>query len=256
MEPRRVVITGAASGIGRAAAIRFAESGHELILVDRSEDQLGDVTESLSSARAVISQVCDISIEQQVGTLFARIAELRSIDSLILCAGVTSDGLIESTTEHDWSYILATNLTGAFLCLKYAAPLLRAGREPSVVAVGSISARVIGAGGGCAAYEASKAGLVQLIRAFAVEHAPDGIRANVVSPGRVRTNLGVHARELRASVYTSDSEVTRPRHQLSAPLRFEAAPAEIADVMYFLSSAQASFITGADLVADGGYTTV
>jgi NAD(P)-dependent dehydrogenase (short-subunit alcohol dehydrogenase family) len=252
----RVCITGAASGIGRAAAARFAAAGDSLILVDRRPDDLREVAAGLRDTADTATEVCDVRHEAQVREVFARAAEAGPLDCLVLCAGVTSDGFIETTTEHDWSYVLATNLTGTFLCLKYAVPLLRGAPAGSVVAVGSVSAHVVGAGGGCAAYEASKAGLVQLVRAFAVEHADDGIRANVVSPGRVRTNLGPHTRELRATVYTSPPGYERPRYPIRGPLRPEGTPEEIAEAIYFLGGPAAGFITGAELVVDGGYTII
>ncbi len=256
---RQVCVTGAASGIGLATARRFLTSGDAVVLADRD-------TGALRAAEAELASMCpdrvrayevDVSSEEQVRQLFSEPgAGGAGLDCLVLCAGVTSDGFIASMSAHDWSYILSVNLTGAFLCLKYAAPLLQAAPSAAVVAVSSVSAHVIGAGGGCAAYEASKAGLVQLVRAFAVEHAADGIRANVVSPGRIRSRLGEHTSELAASVYTSADGPRRARQPFGAPPRYEGSADEVAGAVVYLAGTDAGFVTGTELLVDGGYTAI
>ncbi|MEV4094495.1 SDR family NAD(P)-dependent oxidoreductase [Streptosporangium saharense] len=257
--PRRVCVTGAASGIGHAAADAFLANGHHVALVDRDENALTEAVERLTAEHGpgrALPYVVDIAVAGQVAVLFARLADTGGLDTLILAAGVTSDGFVSDMSEHDWSYILGVNLTGAFLCLKGAAPLLRRSSRGSVVAVGSVSAHVVGAGGGCAAYEASKAGLVQLVRAFAVENAPYGVRANVVSPGRTATRLGENTRRLAETVYTSADGPRRERHPFGAPLRFEGRPEEIAGAIHFLAGDDARFVTGTELLVDGGYTAI
>ncbi|MEU1733436.1 SDR family oxidoreductase [Streptosporangium sp. NPDC020145] len=257
--PRRVCVTGAASGIGHAAAEIFLTRGDQVTLVDRDETALTQAAERLAAehgADRVRPYAVDVSVAEQVEDLFARIADAGGLDTLVLAAGVTSDGFVSDMSEHDWSYILGVNLTGPFLCLKRAAPLLRLSSGGSVVAVGSVSAHVIGAGGGCAAYEASKAGLVQLVRAFAVENAPYGVRANIVSPGRTATRLGENTRRLAETVYTSADGPRRERHSFGAPLRFEGRPEEIAGAIHFLAGDDARFVTGTELLVDGGYTAI
>lgn len=252
--PPRVCITGAASGIGLATAARFAAACDDVIMVDQRADQLETAAGSFDALNCkVATRVCDLTDEDQVAELFAGLPPL---DHLILSSGVSSNSFIESTTLHDWNYLLSTNLTGAFLCLKYAAPKLRQTKSASVVAVSSISNQVIGASGSCAAYEASQAGLKQLIRAFAVEYAPEGIRANLVSPGQLHSSESAMAQAVPRRVFTSPAGQKRPRLPVSAPLQTEADPSDIAETIHFLTSNGASFLTGAELVADGGYTRI
>lgn len=255
---RRVCVTGAASGIGRATAGRFLAHGHAVVLADRDGTALADAADQLADKNPgrVSARVVDISAADEVEALFKHLAVTGGLDTLVLAAGVTSDGFVADMSAHDWGYILGTNLTGAFHCLKHATPLLRDSPVASVVAIGSVSAHVIGAGGGCAAYEVSKAGLVQLVRAFAVEQAPFGIRANVVSPGRIATRLGENTQRLAATVYTSADGPRRARHSFTAPLRTEGLPDEVAGAVCFLAGPDAGYVTGAELLVDGGYTAI
>jgi 2-keto-3-deoxy-L-fuconate dehydrogenase len=255
---RRICVTGAASGIGLATAERFLAGGASVVLVDRDAERLATVVADLSARfGAVQARIADVGAEQEMAGLFSWLAGTGGLTTLVLAAGVTSDGYVAGMSAADWSYIIGVNLTGAFLCLRHGAPLLReAGGRGSVVAVGSVSAHVIGAGGGCAAYEASKAGLLQLVRAFAVEEAGHGVRANVVSPGRIRTRLGQNTQKLASSVYTSADAPKRPRHAFAAPLRQEGSAEEVAAAIHFLAGDEARFVTGSELVVDGGYTAI
>jgi NAD(P)-dependent dehydrogenase (short-subunit alcohol dehydrogenase family) len=159
--------------------------------------------------------------------------------------------MVHETSLRLWEDVITTNLTGTFLVLRAMLPLLLTRGGGAIVTIGSISADVIGAGGGCAAYEASKAGVKQLTRAVAAEYASQGIRANCVSPGRIRTSLGPSSRARLPA-----EEVGRIRNlpRRAALLRTAGEPAEIASLVRFLCSTEASFITGAEVVVDGGYT--
>jgi NAD(P)-dependent dehydrogenase (short-subunit alcohol dehydrogenase family) len=252
---RTVFVTGAASGIGRATAERFA--GDTVFLADIREGELDDACLAISACGGIaVPVLCDVRSEADVIAALGKVsAESGVLDVLVVNAGVTTECLIEHMTLEDWAFVHDVNLTGAFLCLKHSVPLLRSSDAASVVTVGSISGRVIGAGRGCAAYESSKAALVQLTRAFAAEHAAEGIRANTVSPGRVATALGRHSEELRCTVLTSESNgrtaVARPP---LPPLARAGTPEEISDLVFYLSSPAAAFVTGAEFTIDGGAT--
>ncbi len=255
---RRVCVTGAASGIGRAAADRFLAHGHDVVLADRDETALADAVDQLAGKYSgrVSARTVEVSVGEEVESLVKHLGGHGGPGHADPGRGRHERRVHRRHVGPRLGLHPGHELNGAFHCLKHATPLLRDSTAASVVAVGSVSAHVIRAGGGCAAYEVSKAGLVQLVRAFAVEQAPFGIRANIVSPGRIATRLGEHARQLAATVYTSAEGPRRVRHPFTAPLRHEGLPEEVAGVIHFLAGADAGYITGAELLVDGGYTAM
>jgi 3-oxoacyl-[acyl-carrier protein] reductase len=185
----------------------------------------------------------------------ATVSEFGTVDILVVNAGITAEGLLHEFTLADWNYVLSINLTGAFISIKTVLPYMISKGKGCIVGVSSISADLIAVGRGSAVYEVSKAGLSQLLRAVAVEYADRGIRANTVCPGRVSTQLGEHRRELEATHFASRPTEFR-RIFKSSPANRSADPTEIAKAIAFLASDDASFITGADLRIDGGYSLV
>jgi 3-oxoacyl-[acyl-carrier protein] reductase len=245
------LVTGAASGIGRAVAIRLAAGGDRIVLLDCREEDLGVTAELIRDAGGRCDpKVVDVACEGQVQSA-VRALEGSAIRAVVTCAGVTSEAMIHETALAGWQRIIDVNLTGTFLVLRETLPLLLARGGGTIVTVGSISAHLIGAGGGCAAYEASKAGVLQLTRAVAAEYAERGIRANCVSPGRIGTSLGKHALEAGSS---GASPRAVPRRY--APLKNEGTPEEVAALVEFLCSAEAGFVSGSNFVVDGGYSTL
>ena len=153
----------------------------------------------------------------------------------------------------DWQLVISVNLTGVFLVVKHSlAHLLDAGGG-AIVTVGSTASLV--AAGRTASYDASKGGVLQFTRAVAVEYVDQGIRANCVCPGVVSTDLAAHSRALDAPLETGDG-VPGPSGRLRVPMSRAADPSEIAAVVAFLCSDEASFLTGAAIPVDGGYTAI
>jgi NAD(P)-dependent dehydrogenase (short-subunit alcohol dehydrogenase family) len=238
-----VMITGAASGIGSAIARRCLAEGGSVVCADQSEDAIVNLAESLGANAIAIR--CDVrdqpSMERAVDAVRGRFGRL---DGLVHNAAAPSlDGTVVDLSEDQWRLEIDVTLTGAFLAGKFAIPLMAAGGGGSVVLVASQFAHV--ATGKAVAYCAAKAGLVHLAKAMAIDHAAEGIRVNSLSPGAVATpRLLQRWPDLEAA-----SKALGPAHLLDRI----AQPAEIAAATAFLLSSDASFVTGTDLLVDGGY---
>ena len=242
------LITGAASGIGLRTAERFAEEGASVVLADKSEEGLAA---ALTSVRAIgggehRSIVLDVTLEeawiravQQIDGAFGH------LDVLVNNAGYGRFQTIAETTFADWHAILAVNLDSVFLGTKYCLPLLARGGKGSIVNISSIRGLVAGIGTG--AYGASKGGVRLFTKSTALECAAagNGVRANSVHPGQVETPL------LTAAM--AGSERRRAAVDL-IPMRRMGQPTEIADAIVFLASDASGFMTGSEMVIDGGFT--
>lgn len=227
------------------------DAGYTCICVDIRPRLLEQMQMESPTAPGIYIQ-CDVSSPADVGALAAQTADVPAFDALVLAAGMTTEGYVEQTSLEDWRRIVDVNLQGAFLVLKTFLPRMRA-PGGSIVGIGSISADVIAAGGGAAAYEASKAAFTQLIRAVAFENAARGIRANIVAPGRIQTNLGNHRREDEQTTYTSRPDKFRIRDLKPIPMGRAGRPDEVAKLVRFLLSDDSAYITGANIPIDGGY---
>ena len=238
------LVTGAGSGIGRAVAVRFAEEGAEVVVTSRTETHVDETCKLVE--KAALGLVLDLrdraSIEDGVRAVAERFG---SIDVLACCAGVDDprEPPVAETPDQVWEETFAVNVTGVFQLCRAAVPAMRDGG--SIVTVGSTNSLVPRPNAG--AYCASKAALLMLTRTLALELAPRRIRANCVCPGVVDTPLTTLFLN-RAD----DPAALREEYAKSSPLQRLADPAEIASCVLFLASDEASFVTGAALVADGG----
>jgi NAD(P)-dependent dehydrogenase (short-subunit alcohol dehydrogenase family) len=245
LDGRIVLVTGAASGIGQAIAERCAREGARVVCADLDIERASDAASHLGPDALALA--CDVTDEESArAALEATRARFGRLDGLVHNAAAPSgDGTVVDLALADWRRELDVSLTGAFLMGKFAVPLMASGGGGSVVLVGSQFARV--ATDKAVAYGAAKAGLVHLAKAMAVDHAGEGIRVNSLSPGAVAT-----ARLLQRwpDLAAADAGLG-PAHLLGRI----AQPNEIAAAAAFLLSPDASFVTGTDLLVDGGYST-
>jgi NAD(P)-dependent dehydrogenase (short-subunit alcohol dehydrogenase family) len=236
---RRVLITGAASGIGQATARRFADAGATLGLLDAQAAPLDALSRELECA----AETLDLADESSVITAVARLGEtLGGIDGVLNVAGIGGAmAPLANATLADWNRVIAVNLTAPFLICREALTFLNQAVDPFIVNVAS-AAGLMPDGAGLLAYATSKGGMITLTKALAHELAPH-IRVNVVCPGPVDTPL------LPRAVYEYISSRESPYL-----LKRVANPSEIVSSLLFLSGSESSFITGITLAVDGGRT--
>ena len=243
---KNLFITGATSGIGNATALRFAQAGANVAAVGRDQTALEDLGQALRllDVRCVMI-TADLAHDDSVAVALARgIDALGGIDILVNAAGHISNGTIETTTTEAWDAMLDINLRSVFLLMQRALPSLIE-RRGNIVNVSSVTG--LRAFPGVLAYCVSKAGLDQLTRCAALELARQGVRVNAVNPGVVITEI--HKRGgMNNDQYAAFLEHSRETH----PLGRVGKPEEIAELIAFLASDRASWITGATYSIDGG----
>ncbi|GBC77918.1 Dihydroanticapsin 7-dehydrogenase [bacterium HR08] len=243
MSGKRVLVTGASSGIGRATAERFLEAGAEVTLVGRREAALAEVAAPYPERAHIL--VADLADERQCELCLERaVAKMGGLDVLVNAAGILKSGSLETTSLQLWDEMMRINLRSIFYLMKLAVPHLEKTRG-AIVNVSSVTG--LRSFPGVLAYCVSKAALDQLTRCAALELAPKGIRVNAVNPGVVRTNLH-RAGGMSEEEYAAFLQRSTTTH----PLGRVGEPREVAELIYFLASDRASWITGATVSIDGG----
>jgi cyclopentanol dehydrogenase len=237
------LITGASRGMGESEARLFAEEGASVILADVLEEEGRAVASQIATQHPAIFQVLDVtSPEGWQAAIDLAEATYGKLDVLVNNAGIASYQTLDDSTLDNWDQMIAINQTGTFLGMKYAVPALRRAGGGSIVNVSS-TAGLVGIPGSSMAYSASK-GAVRLMTKFAaVELAKEKIRVNSVHPGRIETAMTAEQEPER-----SDFMVGR------TPLGRSGVPSEVAYGVLFLASPESSYVTGAELAIDGGYT--
>ena len=236
------VVTGAASGIGRAIACRWVAEGGRVVAGDVNTELLSSLQSELGDG--VATSVCDVTDEAQVQALVAvAVTRLGRLDAAFCVAGASRGSLIVDLTEDDWDFTVDLCLKGVFFGTKHAArAMIESGTHGAIVNVASLNSRVPMFFG--SAYAAAKAGVVSLGQSAALELAEHGIRVNTVSPGLTDTPL--------AAPLTGIDSV-RNAYMERIPLKRAATPDDIAATCLYLASDDAAYVTGVNLFVDGGW---
>ena len=240
MNEKLAIVTGAARGIGLATTKKLLDIGWEVAMVDRDSEELGRVASSLNK---VLPIDCDVSDPTQVADMIEKATGPQGrLDALVNNAGVADFGPLQETDFKRWRRVMETNLDGVFLCSQAATPALTIA-QGAIVNVASISG--LRASTLRVAYGTSKAAVIHLTKQQAAELGEYGVRANCVSPGPVRTKLAM-------AVHTQD--IIDAYHD-AIPLNRYGSEQEIADLIVYLCSPQATYVTGQNIAADGGFDT-
>ncbi len=247
LDNKIALVTGAAMGIGAGIAERFVEAGAAVVVFDINAERAHQTVQSLNRKGRAIAIIGDVSCEEDVQNAVARtVQEFGALDVLVNNAGFEYLAQVVDLTSAQWDRQLGVNLKGYFLFCKYAIPHLR-GRRGVIVNIASVHAFV--SYEGYAAYDASKAGIIGLTRALALDHGREGIRVNAICPGYIDTPL---MDKWLADL--PDPETTMREVMRAHPLGRIGTPRDIAEAALFLASDAASFISGTSLVVDGAMT--
>ena len=244
------IITGAGSGIGRAAALRFAAEGARLVLGDKTDAVHATAQAVIDAGGQAVAQQRDAGVEADVAALVAlALADYGQLDVAFANAGISGGmaSIFEATPEL-WTEVLRVNLIGPWLMVKHAGKAMaEAGRGGSIICTASVAGLRSGAGG--PAYSASKAGVINLVTVAAQQLCESGVRVNAICPGLTETGMTQPTFN-----YAKDKGVTHKLGRLN-PLRRAAQPEELANAALFLASDQASYINGQAIVVDGGLSS-
>lgn len=244
LQDKVAIVTGAASGIGAATAKRFVDEGAHVLLVDINDRGLTEVSQHISGEKQLRTMIADVQEEEAVETCVRTAVDTWGrVNIVVNNAGIGNNIPLSNINQQDFDRLFGINLWGPLLFCKHAIPAMVNGG--SIVNVASISAT--SGIPGQSIYAPSKGGILQLTRQLAIEYAQHNIRVNAVSPGTIETPM----------LQGNDPEKMKPVLEWLLkmhPIGRFGKPEEVANAILFLASDEASFITGANLAVDGGYT--
>lgn len=237
-----VLITGAGSGIGRTLALAYAEQGARTVLIDRNNDKLDETIQLIRGAGhdqpKPLSRAIDLSDATAIDTFFIWLREqTHRLDALINNAGLGAWKSVYDLSVDEWDYVINTNLRASFLCARESAKMMRDHGGGAIVNIAST--RALMSEPNSESYAASKGGILSLTHALAASLGPDGIRVNAISPGWIETG---------------DYSQLRPEDHQQHPAGRVGKPDDIARACFYLTDPANDFVTGTNLVIDGGMT--
>jgi len=245
------IITGGGSGIGHAAGVQFAREGARVLVVDIDGDKARKVAEEIQGQKGIAEAlVADVSTEENAKKIVSRAIELwKRVDVLVNNAASFHHHRVEDVTRSDWDKVWSVNVLGTSFCSKYAVQEMKKQGSGSIINIASINA--LGAMADWMTYNATKAAIVEMSKSMAMDLAPFHIRVNCLCPGMIRTPaMDTLLGQLGMTVQEGEQKLLGPRCLMK---RF-GKPHEIASAILFLASDEASYMTGATMVVDGGYT--
>ena len=246
MRDKVAIITGAASGIGQASAVKFAQEGAKIVAVDLNEAENDDTVEALKAdGGTAVSVHGDVSDPETARRMIkAAVDTYGRLDILFNNAGIGARGSVLDVDEESFDRVFAVNVKSIYLASREAVPVMKS-QGGGVILNTASQLGLVGLRNNVG-YNSSKGAVIQLTRCMALDHAPDGIRVNCVCPGPTDTPIIRRGRENIDSYFSSLTD--------RVPLARMATPEEMANVSAFLCSDEASFMTGAAIVADGGWS--
>ncbi len=239
------IVVGGASGLGEAISHRLASEGATVVVADVDGGGAATVADAIvATGHNAVAVTCDVTLATDVGAMVEEAASLGRIGVLVLSAAVESLVPVTELSDDDWQHVLDVNLKGPFLCMRAAIPHLVEGGGGSVIALGSTLGLIVAPGH--PAYCASKGALLNLCKQAAIEHAPDGVRVNMLAPSATDTGLF-----MKYSEQAPDPDALRRQIASNVPMHRLGTGDEVCDAVVFLAGDQSTYLSGSVLPLDG-----